>query len=767
MRHKAKTSLLILLFTLASLSLLNAQKNRVVRIGVYENPPKIYTDDQGNVRGFHAELIRAIADQQDWEIEFVHNTWNRLLEMTERGEIDIMMDVAYSHARAERFVFNHENVFINWASVYTRPDFQPQTIFELEGTTIAGMENGIHTIGDIGILNLTREFRIDIDMLLVPDYLSAFEAVRDNEADAAAVNRIFGGTFSREYGLTRTSIIFNPVSIRYAFPPDAEDTPYYVNAIDSTLQRMKDDNNSIYYQLLDEYLAGYIEGTETIPLWLLLTLGGITILLAILIVLFILLKVEVRLRKEIAKKLRKAKQEAECANRAKSVFLANMTHEIRTPMNAIIGYSELLQRAPEITDEQRKNLEIINRSGEHLLGLINEVLDMSRIEAVREGVEKNNFNLRRLIEQAAQFLKPNADKKNINISTQYSEDFPEFIVTDEQKIRQILINLIGNAVKYSGPGNITINGKADEQDPRKCVIQVSDSGKGINEENRKRIFQPFEQVYDSSSPRSGAGLGLAISRKYAKLLEGDLWLHSSSEQGSTFAFSFRFSPGEKVEPHDSLPKKQIKSVKKESLPIKILVADDRDTNRDILDKLLRPLGFTLRFAVNGREAVQTAREWMPDCILMDIVMPEINGTEAVTQIRSTPNMKNIKIIALTASALETDKEAILAAGADSFLYKPYREHQLLEELARLLSIEFEYNEQAPESKTKADEDIRISPQVRKKIKEQARLGSRHGIRDVLVTAELQGAAKEIIRDLADSYQFQEIISYLDSLEKEN
>lgn len=767
---RSSTGLLVfvLLHTTAFAPLLFAQTEQVVRVGVYNNPPKIYIEADGTVGGFHAELIKEIGRKNGWSIEFVQGTWNELLNMTEAGEVDVMVDVALSSERLRRFSFNDETVFVNWAVIYSRRGFQPQSFVDLDGARVAAMENGIHTVGESGIVSLARAFDLDIELILVPDYRSAFELIDRGEADVAVVNRIFGGTFVDDFDIERTSVIFNPISIRYALPKNDDRTPILIRQIDTTLRTLKKDNNGLYYRLLDRYMAGYIEERTVVPIWLIVLLGGISALVFVLAGLILKLRAVIARRREMEESLKEAKQEADAANRAKSAFLANMTHEIRTPMNAIIGYSELLQHDTTITDKQRRNLEAINHSGEHLLTLINEILDMSRIEAGKLTIDDGAFRFTDTMYRVKTFFRPLAQAQDVVIDLSIDENVPIGMRSDEQKIRQIVINLVGNAIKHAETPRVLIRGSLAENASDRCIVTVQDFGRGIAPEHREKIFAAFEQAVERGPGTGGTGLGLAISRSYARLLGGDLWLSESSESGSTFAFTFTFAPESDAPAPRTEDNRRAVAVEALYLPVKVLVVDDRDTNREILKELLEPLGFSLRYAHDGDQGVKTVRRWRPDLVLMDIVMPRMGGVEAVTEIRRENH--SAKIIALTASADVEDKHEILDAGADAFLYKPYRGNELLEKIAELLSIKYAYRE-APSPPRPTDaafggDDGVLDPKTPSKtileaLYHAAQMGSRT---DFVAEVEKQSVPddfKERLLRLAEDYRFSDIRDLLD------
>lgn len=402
-----------------------------------------------------------------------------------------------------------------------------------------------------------------------------------------------------------------------------------------------------------------------------------------------------------AEAMKVAKDAADEANRAKSAFLANMSHEIRTPMNAILGYTQLMKNESGLPDIARDYLDVIDRSSEHLLSLINDILDMSKVEAGMVELSLEAFDIVKLLEDIAMMFRVSTESRGLNLELELLEGLPQVIESDQSKIRQVLINLVGNAVKYTARGGVVLRacGEVYEDGAAAVVVDVEDSGEGIEEVDRESIFAAFEQTREGRRQGEGTGLGLAISRKFAEALGGSLVLQRSSGRGSVFRFSFPVTLSAEMNiPENPKPARKILRLAESETDRRILIADDRDTNRDLLLRLLQRVGYRTRTVPNGLEAVRVAREWRPNLILMDMRMPELNGLAATRQIRACPEVSEVPIVIVSASAMEENRAEALEAGANGFIRKPFREDEILEESARLIGASYLYEaEEAPAS----------------------------------------------------------------------
>jgi len=446
-------------------------------------------------------------------------------------------------------------------------------------------------------------------------------------------------------------------------------------------------------------------------------------------------KLNVRLEKKVreqtsklrqtASELKKKSREAIKANKAKSEFLAGISHELRTPLNAIIGFSQILSQDKSIANKHSKFIETIYRSAKHLLNMINDVLDISKIEAGRMQLHPDTFSLPALTTDLYNMFKIKCDEKGLEYNFNIAEELPEYIHADAGKIRQILINLIGNAVKYTTSGSITFTIKQSEKPKRNVdsegiVIQfeIEDTGKGISKEKQKKIFTPFTR--DSHSSSEGTGLGLAITKKLIEIMEGELHVKSTLGEGSTFLVQLPVIPAEPPEKSADAEKRYLEL--DENQKIDVLIADDVWYNLTYINTLLKQVGFTTYQAQDGKEAVDKFRRFKPEVVILDIKMPQMDGVEAMSEIRKLQESQTF-IIAVSASVYGTEgnDNELLENGFDAFLMKPFH----IEDLLQILEQEGGYSFKKPEGGEADDNNIEESDNLQEVTEAITNLPSAH------------------------------------------
>ena len=669
---------------------------RVVRVGLYENAPKVYSDERGRAVGLFPELLDAMARRERWRLQYVPCAWADCLLQLERGELDLMPDVAFSAERAERFDFHAVSVANSWSQVYVQPSLKVQTLADLAGRRIAVLEGGIQ---QRFLEQLMSGNGLAYEPVPVSSLDEGYRAVLDGQADAVVTNSFFAARNGQKYRLGETPIVFLPTSLYFAAPKGLH--PDLLAAIDRHIIAWRSDANSIYYDALRRTMSSpaatstpaWMGWSLTVLLGVLVFLGGVTLMLRnkvrrrtqrLVEALEDLRQERANLEHAVAQRtaeLRAAKEEAEALSRAKSDFLAVMSHEIRTPMNAILGMLYLaLQR--KIDPALRSQLTKAQGAARSLLGIINDILDFSKIEAGKLSIEQVEFGLDAVLEQLTDAIGYQAEQKGIEFLIRYDPAIPPRLIGDPLRLGQVLLNLCGNAIKFTERGEVELAFQKIAVDADGLILQVCvrDSGIGIPPELQRRLFEKFTQADQSTTRRfGGTGLGLAISRHLVELMGGRIWLErSQAGVGTTMCFTVRLKAPVPSAEHEAALREQAGPLLR---GVRVLVVDDNQVSRDILAEMLHFFQVDVDTAADGPAAIERLRRANPpyDLVLMDWRMPGMNGDEVSRRIRHDVALPGKpRIVMVTAYGREEVIRQSEQAGVDGILIKPVSPSTLLD-----------------------------------------------------------------------------------------
>ncbi len=657
--------------------------------------PVEFIDEDGEYRGIAADYIELIGDRLSIDFQIVYlSDFNEGLEKVRSREVDMLATVIPTEERKSYMLFTSVPIEVP-VVILTRKDISGYfSLEDLKGRSVGV----VHSYAEH---DFVREAYPDLDLTMLDDVPEGIHKLALGELDFFISSVSVASHYIDKMGISNLRVAgLTGYSHKLLFG-SRSDWPELNSILEKGLALITPDEKKDIFR---RWIGLTIDERGLSPKTKMALYGALLACVSLLVIILVwnrTLKMEVARRttelelyrghledlvEERTAELSVAKHEAEKANVAKSVFLANMSHEIRTPLNAILGFGAILERDPTLSEKQASQVKIINRSGRHLLRLINDVLDMSKIEADKMVLNLADMSLYDLLADMDGMFRSRSEAKGLRFVLEKQEELPDHVIGDEAKLRQVLVNLLGNAVKFTGSGYVSLNVR---QEDSSLVMDIKDTGPGIPKEDQELIFDPFRQS-EAGRLSGGTGLGLGICRKLVQIMGGDLSVESVLGDGSTFHLTLPLEISS-VPPKKPLREtRTVTALAKGSGPFKILVVDDVRENRDMLMAMLDMEGFELKEASNGLEALDLFKTWNPDVVLMDMRMPVMDGYEATIRIKQL--REDSIVVAVTASAFENDEREVIRSGVDGYLRKPLAPDELFSVLSEKLGARFIYRD---------------------------------------------------------------------------
>ncbi|NTW05836.1 MAG: transporter substrate-binding domain-containing protein [Peptococcaceae bacterium] len=719
---------------------------KIYRSATEYNYPPFSVINNGQADGFSVELLKEVAQEAGLQVDFKVDEWIVIKEELKNGELDILPLVSYSKERDEYYDFSvpyivmYGNIFVhkNNDTITAEDDLYGKKIAVMKGDTA-------HEYA------LSRN--LADNLILTSTFEEAFRKLDEGKCDAVLAQSLVGEKIIRDMGFDNVKSVYklddDGVSlVKTQLSGFEQKFCFAVREGDKELLAKLNEGlavvsaNGTYNLLYEKWFPFLIYNQPSFKE----SIKYLAVLM-IPILLFVMIIFLIAVKQEVKRKTRELKS----ANEAKSRFLANMSHELRTPLNAILGYSALMQKDADLSEQSMKNLKIINKSGNHLLSLINDILEITKIESQKATVKKETFDFHIFIKNIEDMFALEVRSRNLTMKVEGLDRVPRYVFGDPLKLRIVLINLVGNAVKFTETGGITICFSVErlQQNHFNLLVEVKDTGVGISEDEKEKLFQHFSQTKSGLNVSKGTGLGLAISQENIKILGGKIKVESSLGQGSTFYFTVELQ--EISGPENN--KDEMEYYRDEFIisegesKLLVLVVEDSEDSRQLLTEIIKKSGCKVIEAEDGEQAVSIAQEQRPDFIWMDIRMPRMDGLTATRIIKNIGSDYSPAIVALSAHVFEEEKESILASGFDDLLGKPFAEKDVFRIMEKHLNIRFS---QKASTDNQLSSALKIlTKEHRQKLKDSILLLDQDGMLAIISEIELVSleAAKTILREI--------------------